>query len=87
MQLYLSWSKPLLASVKDCAKTEVHLSQAAGFTPSATTLFGKKGRSSSWLPYFTAQFSVVADASAHAVLQSAEPDPGSVSSRPDLLRQ
>lgn len=37
-QLYLSWSGPLLATVKDYARTEVHMAKTAGFVPSAATL-------------------------------------------------
>ncbi|HRI54509.1 MAG TPA: MYXO-CTERM sorting domain-containing protein [Pseudomonadota bacterium] len=37
-QLYLSWSGPLLATVKDYGRTEVHMAKTAGFTPSAATL-------------------------------------------------
>ena len=37
-QLYLSWSGPLLATVKDYARTEVHMAKTAGFSPSAATL-------------------------------------------------
>lgn len=37
-QLYLSWSGPLLATVKDYARTEVHMAKTPGFTPSAATL-------------------------------------------------
>ena len=37
-QLYLYWSGPLMATVKDYAKTELHMAKTAGFTPSAATL-------------------------------------------------